>query len=824
MSSDLERSWRLLSHRTPRIVSDATGRVAGRLRLPAHVLPLSPRIRLGWFLTPLGEDAAAARLGEGRLELITTDQPQEFAFTLDAAAIARQHGAPLASLWIDLVKEGEFWFCQLAPGALRLDVVLPAPLLGSPFGMALLQHALEGLGQAALFDAIRRAEERHGIGRMLRERLLMPEGLLPASCPPRPPPVQAGGAEEIPPPDAAQAGSRLAAQLASALIAREPWPVMATADREYFQRSRIVHRRTGLPLTPAMLDAMALEDPAKLARALDNPDALRRWWLFDVVLPHPLPPEALPHEHRRHWLAPFIADPIAPANRFLIEAWERTHSGSAGITSLQDPAQRLAFQLAQILEVWRDHRRMILIGEDAIGFWSQHIPVGDRLFSLFTLLCGMAMAEEDPMPAEAVPASLIRRCESAITLIETHCPTLGPLLGRSRPRRAAAAEQHPVYLIGHRRLPGSAGGLRMTGAALRRLGIAARLFDAEEGRPLALTEGGRLRPWTAGAADSHRAAEAPRPQGLGRPLSLFFGQAARFLKMIRSSEFSGIAARRRIGIFPWAFADVPAQQAAGAREADAIWAPSSFVRDAFARATNRPVTLIGHALDLPEDLPDPYPELLPDRAGTFVFHSAFHPASGLRRSNPSAVVTGFLQAFPRGREPVALVLRAPEGGPDEASDPYGEWPMIQEAAARDPRIILLEENSGPERALALIRHADCVVSAHRSQAFGVLCAEAHYYGVPLIATGYSGNMDYCDEDNTWLVEYRLRDIQPGEHPIDIHSQWADCRVDHLAAQMQAVIAQRELALAMAARGQALVRARYAPARFDAALRQALELA
>ncbi|MCS6892824.1 MAG: hypothetical protein NZN45_14535, partial [Rhodovarius sp.] len=106
----------------------------------------------------------------------------------------------------------------------------------------------------------------------------------------------------------------------------------------------------------------------------------------------------------------------------------------------------------------------------------------------------------------------------------------------------------------------------------------------------------------------------------------------------------------------------------------------------------------------------------------------------------------------------------------------------------------------------------------------VLCAEAHYYGVPLIATGYSGNMDYCDEDNTWLVEYRLRDIQPGEHPTDIHSQWADCRVDHLAAQMQAVIAQRELALAMAARGQALVRARYAPARFDAALRQALELA
>ncbi|MEI7631404.1 MAG: hypothetical protein WCJ73_09760 [Actinomycetes bacterium] len=44
---------------------------------------------------------------------------------------------------------------------------------------------------------------------------------------------------------------------------------------------------------------------------------------------------------------------------------------------------------------------------------------------------------------------------------------------------------------------------------------------------------------------------------------------------------------------------------------------------------------------------------------------------------------------------------------------------------------------------------------HRSEGFGLVPAEAMMLGRPVIATGWSGNMDYMDRDNAALVGYRL---------------------------------------------------------------------
>jgi glycosyltransferase involved in cell wall biosynthesis len=43
-------------------------------------------------------------------------------------------------------------------------------------------------------------------------------------------------------------------------------------------------------------------------------------------------------------------------------------------------------------------------------------------------------------------------------------------------------------------------------------------------------------------------------------------------------------------------------------------------------------------------------------------------------------------------------------------------------------------------ALEQIAAADCYVSLHRAEGFGYTMAEAMYYGVPVIASGYSGNL------------------------------------------------------------------------------------
>ena len=56
---------------------------------------------------------------------------------------------------------------------------------------------------------------------------------------------------------------------------------------------------------------------------------------------------------------------------------------------------------------------------------------------------------------------------------------------------------------------------------------------------------------------------------------------------------------------------------------------------------------------------------------------------------------------------------------------------------------------------SLIALCDCYVSLHRAEGFGLGPAEAMWLGKPVIATGYSGNLDFMTPTNSLLVDYRL---------------------------------------------------------------------
>ena len=52
-------------------------------------------------------------------------------------------------------------------------------------------------------------------------------------------------------------------------------------------------------------------------------------------------------------------------------------------------------------------------------------------------------------------------------------------------------------------------------------------------------------------------------------------------------------------------------------------------------------------------------------------------------------------------------------------------------------------------------------------------AEAMYLGKPVIATGYSGNMDFMTKDNSCLVDYELVAVKEGQYPFSAGQVWAD---------------------------------------------------
>src|SRR5262249_46259940 len=107
-----------------------------------------------------------------------------------------------------------------------------------------------------------------------------------------------------------------------------------------------------------------------------------------------------------------------------------------------------------------------------------------------------------------------------------------------------------------------------------------------------------------------------------------------------------------------------------------------------------------------------------------------------------------------------------------------------------------------EEVYALLNACDCYVSLHRSEGFGLTMAEAMLLGKPVIATGYSGNLDFMTPTNSLLVGY---DRVPITRELPIYRKgpvWAEPSVDEAARAMRWVYEHPAAARALGLRARA----------------------
>ena len=338
---------------------------------------------------------------------------------------------------------------------------------------------------------------------------------------------------------------------------------------------------------------------------------------------------------------------------------------------------------------------------------------------------------------------------------------------------AAAAVTHPpgVTVIGYVQAESGVGeSARSTLRALACTGVAHSAQDFRVGNVSRMSE----------------TVDASLATGRQHAISLFHINADQLpvaRTFLGEAPFTGTY---RIGFWAWELENFPAEWHGAFAHVDEVWVPSSFCQRAIAAVSPVPVLVMPHCVEVPA-------QLAPDRArfglrpGSVVFLAMADMMSSAGRKNPFAAVQAFRDAFEPGDASVELLVKIANAERDPVA-----FERLQALVAGHPQIHLLSESLDRAALNVLLDSVDCFVSLHRSEGFGLVIAEAMARGKVVVATGWSGNMDFMNSHNALPVDYRLVTLEADHGPYRKGERWAEPAHEDAVAKLRRVAREPEL--------------------------------
>jgi len=211
--------------------------------------------------------------------------------------------------------------------------------------------------------------------------------------------------------------------------------------------------------------------------------------------------------------------------------------------------------------------------------------------------------------------------------------------------------------------------------------------------------------------------------------------------------------------------------------ADEIWAPTTYIQRSIDSAGRQKAILMPMAVHIPS-FKKYEREYFKINKKKFVFLYIFDSLSWFQRKNPYACIESFKLAFHNSKD-VTLIIKTMN-----FSNTHPFFSYISRECEKDPRIMFINKCYSRDEILSLYSCCDAYVSLHRAEGFGRTIAEAMLLGLPVVVSNFSGNCDFCNNENSFLVAGTLINLKKTDY---IHSEgqyWYDVSIDDAADKMK----------------------------------------
>jgi glycosyltransferase involved in cell wall biosynthesis len=223
--------------------------------------------------------------------------------------------------------------------------------------------------------------------------------------------------------------------------------------------------------------------------------------------------------------------------------------------------------------------------------------------------------------------------------------------------------------------------------------------------------------------------------------------------------------KKKIGWWTWETNKLSYDYKKGLDYVDEIWAVSTYVRDVLKNYTDKKIEVCSVPLNfdlLDEVLMHPNSDLNFDY---FIF--SFDFLSDFERKNPTDVIKAFTNVFGNNSK-IKLIIKSINGQSNLL-----QYNKLTQLVTSYNNVILISESLSTIELYKLMEQSIGFISLHRSEGFGMHLAESLYLDKPVIATNYSGNVDFMKTENSFLVPYKLVEINSTSSYYSEEAVWAE---------------------------------------------------